>query len=265
MNKLLQDFNESFRYTSERSRLGLTMAVAQADEALYALVSGEAPAVIGDVVAVMQRIDALLANDDGLKWFNRMYLMVTQAVDLHPPDGGWKDADWLLALDVVFAGFYLRAIAGYLSGDETVPVSWQVLMEARYTPGIDRIQFAVAGMNAHINHDLALALLATDAQKNVIPSSGSPQYADYQAVNSLLNTLTPSVLTMLATDVLGVLAQDTGKVGRLLAFWDICKARNLAWGFADHLRGLTGPARIIAMNAQDQMTGVIGRAILALR
>lgn len=146
MNKLLQEFNQPFRYTSERSRRGLTMAVAQADEALYAVVSGEAPAVIGDVIAVMQRIDVLLANDDGLKWFNRMYLMVTQAVDLHPPDGGWKDPDWLLALDVVFAGFYLRAIAGYLSGDQTVPVSWQVLMEARYTPG-DRQNSVCGGRN----------------------------------------------------------------------------------------------------------------------
>jgi hypothetical protein len=265
MDKLLRELSQPFRYTSERSRLGLTMAVAQADEALYAVVNGETPAVIGDVIAVMQRIDALLANDDGLKWFNRMYLMVTQDVDLHPPNGGWQDADWLLALDVVFAGFYLRAIAGYLSGDETVPISWQVLMEARHTPGIDRIQFAMAGMNAHINHDLALALLATDAQRNVIPSSGSPQYVDYQVVNSLLNTLMPSVLTMLATDVLGVLAQDTGKVGRLLAFWDICKARNLAWDFADYLRGLTGPAQTISMDAQDQMTGVLGRAILSLQ
>jgi Family of unknown function (DUF5995) len=264
MDKSLKELSQPFRYTSERSRQGLTMAVAQADEALYLVVSGEAPTVIGDVIAVMERIDALLANDDGLKWFNRMYLMVTQSVDLHPPDGGWNDADWLLALDVVFAGFYLRAIAGYLSGDKTVPISWQVLMEARHTPGIDRIQFAVAGMNAHINHDLALALLATDAQRNVIPSSGSPQYVDYQAVNGLLNTLMPAELSMLATDVLGVLAQDTGKVGRLLAFWNICKARNLAWDFADYLRGLTGPARAVAMSAQDQMTGVLGRAILAL-
>jgi hypothetical protein len=70
---------------------------------------------------------------------------------------------------------------------------------------------------------------------------------------------------MLATDVLGVLAQDTGKVGRLLAVWDIYKARNLAWDFADHLRGLTGPAGAVAMSAQDQMTGVLGRAILALQ
>jgi hypothetical protein len=240
------------------------MAIAQADEALYAVISGPAPVTIGEVIAVMQRIDQTLADTDGLKWFNRMYLMVTQTVDLNPPDGGWKDADWLLALDVVFAGFYLRAIAGYLSGDVTVPISWQVLMEVRYKLGIDRIQFAVAGMNAHINHDLALALLATDTQANVIPAPGSPQYVDYQAVNGLLNTLMPSTLTMLATDTLGVLAQDTGKVGRLLAFWDICKARDLAWDFADHLRGLTGLSRTVALNAQDQMTGVIGRAILTL-
>jgi hypothetical protein len=241
------------------------MAVAQADEALYAVVSGDEPATINDVIAVMQRIDETLADDDGLKWFNRMYLMVTQDVDFHPPDGGWQDADWLLALDVVFASFYLRAMAAYLSGDQTVPISWQVLMEARHTPGIDRIQFAMAGMNAHINHDLALALLATDAQRNVIPPPDSPQHADYQAVNELLNTLMPSELSMLATDALGVLAQDTGKVGRLLAFWDICKARDLAWDFADHLRGLVGLSRTVAMNAQDQMTGVIGRAILALQ
>jgi Family of unknown function (DUF5995) len=241
------------------------MAMAQADAALYAVVSGQAPATIGDVIAVMQRIDQTLADTDGLKWFNRMYLMVTQAVDVNPPDDGWKDANWLLALDVVFAGFYLRAIAGYLSGDEAVPISWQVLMEARYNQGVDRIQFAVAGMNAHINHDLALALLATDAQTNVIPAPGSPQYLDYQAVNGLLNTLMPSELTMLATDALGVLAQDTGKIGRLLAFWDICKARDLAWNFANHLRGLTGLSRTVALNAQDQMTGVIGRAILTLK
>ena len=58
----------------------------------------------------------LLADDDGLKWFNRLYLMVTEEVDLHPPDGGWNDAGWLLTLDVVFAGMYLHAVAGYLAG-----------------------------------------------------------------------------------------------------------------------------------------------------
>ena len=38
----------------------------------------------------------------------------------------------------------------------------------------------LAGMNAHINHDLALALLATDAGLNVIPVAGSAGSADYR-------------------------------------------------------------------------------------
>jgi hypothetical protein len=145
-----------------------------------------------------------------------------------------------------------------------VPDAWRALFEARYRVGVDRIQFALAGMNAHINRDLAMALLAADAAMNVVPAADSLEHADYEAVNGLLNTVMPAALTMLAKDTLGVLAQDTGKVGRLLAFWDICQARDLAWDFADHLRGLTGLSRDAALCTQDTMTGALGRAILAV-
>jgi hypothetical protein len=118
-------------------------------------------------------------------------------------------------------------------------------------------------MNAHINHDLALALLATDQRMHLEPDLASPQHVDYQAVNGLLNSLMPSALEMLATGVLGELAQDTGKIGRILAFWDMCRARDLAWGFADHLRRLNDATQQVALAAQDQMTGALGRAILA--
>jgi hypothetical protein len=124
-------------------------------------------------------------------------------------------------------------------------------------------QQPVAGMNAHINHDLALALLAVDEQAGVVTSPTSPQYTDYQSVNILLNDVMPSALQMLATDTLGVLAQDTGKIGRLLAFWEIRQARDLAWNFSNHLRALSGPIRQTALDAQDQVTGVLGRAILS--
>jgi hypothetical protein len=239
------------------------LSVAQADEALYAIVSGAAPSTIEDVISVMQQIDQALADSDGLKWFNRLYMMVTQEVDLHPPTGGWKDPAWLMKLDVVFADFYFKALAAFLSSSSDAPNAWDALMEARFRGGIDRIQFALAGMNAHINHDLALALLETDRQMNVVPSYDSPQHVDYEAVNGLLETVMPAELQMLATDVLGQLAQDTGKIGRLLAFWNVCKARDLAWDFADHLRGLNTLTRPVAMSAQDQLTGVLGRAILA--
>ncbi len=75
-----------------------------ADEPLSNLLNGQAPATIPDVIARMQAIDALLPVTDGLKWFNRLYLMVTQQVDLHPPGGAWQSPVWLDSLDVIFAG-----------------------------------------------------------------------------------------------------------------------------------------------------------------
>jgi hypothetical protein len=54
------------------------------------------------VIAVMQGIDALLPGNNGLKWFNKLYLMVTQKIDTQPPPCGWEDAAWLTRLDVRF-------------------------------------------------------------------------------------------------------------------------------------------------------------------
>lgn len=238
------------------------MPVAVVDQALYNIASAAAPATVQEVIDVLQRMDGCISNTDGLKWFNLLYLEVTSQVDLQPVDK-WKDPDWLLELDVVFAGFYFRALSGYLDGDPNTPSSWIAMFEARHHTEVDRIQFALAGMNAHINHDLALALLQMEVQTGSTPALASPQHADYQAVNTLLNSVMPAALQMLAADCLGLLAEDTGEIGRLLAFWDICKARDLAWDFAIHLHDLSGLVRQAALEAQDQVTGTLGRAILS--
>ena len=39
------------------------------------------PQSIADVVAIMQNIDSHCINGDGLKWFNLLYMQVTQAVE----------------------------------------------------------------------------------------------------------------------------------------------------------------------------------------
>ena len=234
------------------------------DQPLLSLVTAPTPSTIPEVLSLMKAIDDLLPATDGLKWFNRLYLMVTRQVDLNPPNGQWQSPAWLARLDVVFANLYFSAVAGFLTG-ATIPSAWNALFESRYQPNIDRILFALAGMNAHINHDLALALVSTDAELNVTPTPASPEHADYQSVNALLQALMPATLTMLATDTLGVIAQDTGKIGRVLAFWDICQARNLAWDFANQLRTLPSPLQTAALAAQDSLTRVVGRAILAIR
>jgi hypothetical protein len=235
---------------------------ASSDQQLLQIVNSAAPGTIADVIAVMQQIDQLLTGNDGLRWFNLLYLMVTQQVDGRPPAGGWKDAQWLTRLDVVFAKLYFAAIAGFLTGSANAPGSWDALFESRFKAGVDRIQFALAGLNAHINHDLALALLQTDDELQLTPSLNSPEHDDYEAVNGLLQSVLPAALQFLATGIVGELAQDTGKIGRFLAIWNVKVARDLAWDFADHLRGLNGLSRTLALTAQDQLTGVIGRSLL---
>lgn len=238
------------------------MSASSIDPQLLQLVGSPAPATIPDVIARMQAIDGLLPSNDGLKWFNKLYLMVTDQVDTRPPTGGWNDAAWLTRLDVIFAGFYFTAIGDFLNAAPNLPSSWNALFEARLRPGIDRIQFALGGMNAHINHDLALALLQTDNEFNLVPGLNSPEHIDYELVNGLLEAVLPSALNVLATGILGELAQDTGKIGRFLAIWNVRAARDLAWGFADHLRGLNSISSDLSLTAQDQLTGVIGRSLL---
>jgi hypothetical protein len=210
------------------------------DAQLLQIVTTAAPATILDVLGVMQKIDDLLPNNDGLKWFNLLYLKVTEKVDTKPPANGWEDEAWLTLLDVVFAKFYFAAIAGALGQSVNTPSSWLALFEARNRLNVDRIQFALAGMNAHINHDLALALLQTDDDLKLRPGLNSPEHDDYETVNGLLENVLPSALQVLATGIVGEIAQDTGKIGRFLAIWNVRVARDLAWDFADHLRGLMG-------------------------
>jgi hypothetical protein len=229
---------------------------------LLALVDAAPPTDIDGVISLMEAIDSVLASSDGLKWFNLLYLMVTKSVKAQPPATGFLDPGWVDRLDVVFANLYFSAIAGWERQPAGTPAAWQALFEARQRTGIDRIQFALAGMNAHINHDLALALLQTDDEMHLTPGPNSPEHQDFESVNSLLEATLPQALTFLATGILGELAEDTGKIGQLLAIWDVGVARDLAWDFADHLRNLTGLARAAALSIQDKITGALGRSLL---
>jgi hypothetical protein len=234
---------------------------AAQNQDLLQILAAAPPASIDDVIQRMQSLDGALPPGDGLKWFNLLYLMVTQEVRDHPPQSGFQDLPWLQRLDVVFAELYFSALSDFSKGSP-VASSWQALFEARQRTDVDRIQFALAGMNAHINHDLSQALLQMDDETHMGFTPDTPQHNDYEQVNGLLEQVLPQALQFLATGILGELAQDTGKIGRLLAIWNVRVARDLAWDFAGLLRGLAELPREIAVRSQDKLTGTIGRHLL---
>src|SRR5690349_18739516 len=110
------------------------------------------PETILEVVQQLESIAGLCVATDGLKWFSGLYLSVTQAVKNRVTGGGFSDSAWLAQLDVQFARLYFAAVRSALCG-APCPGCWRVMFAARANVQITRIQFALAGMNAHINHD----------------------------------------------------------------------------------------------------------------
>src|SRR5476649_1129398 len=115
---------------------------------LSQILAARPAASIDDVVRIMTAIDATLPDADGLKWFNRLYLSVTLAVKSEVTTTAFHDARFMSALDVVFANLYFDAAAAGDVSPSNAPPAWRPLFRARHTPGIARIQWALAGMNA---------------------------------------------------------------------------------------------------------------------
>lgn len=233
------------------------------DKVLASLIDAGVPQTMDDVVRLMERIDGLLPSSDGLKWFNLLYLLVTRRVMEHPP-GGFADVRYLAHLDVVFANLYFDAIGELGRRPQKVPRSWQALLEVRHRADIDRIQFAVAGMNAHINHDLPIALVQANNDFGIEPDSNSPQHDDFEKINLILEAALPQALEFLATGMLGEIAQDSGKIGRLLALWSVRKARDNGWNNAVVLKNIENVPLIRKsfLASLDRMTGALGRTLL---
>jgi hypothetical protein len=128
-------------------------------------------------------------------------------------------------LDVVFANLYLVAVDADAAGAR-VPRAWRPLFARRADTRVASIQFAVAGMNAHINHDLPLAVVATCEQVGVEPETIRE---DYLRINDLLAEVSREVRQSYLDEDLVRLGQDVTPVLDLVGNWSIEKARDAAW------------------------------------
>lgn len=227
------------------------------DPTLLAAVDAS-PQSIGEVVQILQAIEATCADGDGLKWFNGLYLQVTQAVETRVDAGGFADPAWIAALDVEFAGFYFAALASSLSGAAT-PECWQALFTQRNQPMIARIQFALAGVNAHINHDLPQAVVATCRASGITPAHGSAHYNDYTALNSTLDSLIDSAKASLNVRLLGDALPPVSHLGNTIAAWNVSAAREAAWNNAELIWHL-GDAPTVTATFLDTLDGLTALA-----
>jgi hypothetical protein len=192
------------------------------------------PQSIAGVLTLIQTIDRTCQTLDGLKWFNWLYMSVTQAVKASVDAGAFQDGAWLTELDVQFAALYFNALHAGLTGGEC-PACWESMLKVRNQVKIARIQFALAGMNAHINHDLPMAIVSTCRATNTVPRHGTQQYADYTAVNPILDGIIEPAKQALNVTLAGDGIPATSHVEDMIAAWGLAHFREQAWNTAQSL------------------------------
>lgn len=185
------------------------------------------PTTVADVLDRLRAIQRTLPPGDGVAVFNGMYLDVTERVAAAIDADDFADAAFMAELDVRFANRWLLAYDAAAAGREP-PSAWQPLFEERMTPGVLPIQHALAGMNAHIEHDLSLAVVDTCRARLTQPGSEAVRQ-DYDRVNEVLASVESEIRRSFLTEIGQRVDDEIGAVAHLVSAWNIDKARDLAW------------------------------------
>jgi hypothetical protein len=212
----------------------------------------------------MREIDAEWSPGDGAAVFNRVYLAVTERIAeivagsaSHPAI--FRDSPAMVELDVRFANLWLTAYDAEAAG-RRLPPAWRPLFEASRGERLP-IQYALAGMNSHIEHDLPIAVVATCRALGLEPED---IHADYEAVNDLLAQVESSIRRSFLDDVGREVDDRVGPVVHLVSAWNIDKARDLSWITVETLWALRRLSFVRGrfLDSLSHTVGMTSRALL---
>lgn len=224
---------------------------------------------IADVVQRLAEIHdhaattSLLGEKDGIACFTKLYHIITSNVLESATAGRFSDMACLTRLDVEFARLYFAALRAYAADTDATPRCWRVLFDRRSDPDIAPVHFAAAGVNAHVNFDLAAALLAT--WEDFPPDEGGVRLADYRLVNDIF---------AVEMDGLRELFDSLLSAGEDGALWDrfanrasdllLRITRDLAWDEAVDVRAAKDRASAARRSGRklDAIAEILGRGLL---
>ncbi|MEU8591408.1 DUF5995 family protein [Streptomyces sp. NPDC048664] len=213
-------------------------------------------AEVDTVLARMRALGACWPEHDGVAVFNRVYLAVTEEIGRHLGDGRFVDGRAATTLDVRFAERYLAVAEEALgpTGGGSVPACWRPLVQLRRHPGIRPLQFALAGIHAHIGHDLALAVVDTCHALGCGPADLEDEF---EQVGVVLVALEERIReeVMPGPDLL----QVADPLTHLIGAWSLERAREAAWAAARALWALRGLPEL-AEEFTDRLDAAVGFA-----
>jgi hypothetical protein len=180
-----------------------------------------------------RRLRRSVRRPDGVACFNYLYLRVSEEIRANL--AAFESPSAVQRLAVVFAEFYLTAYRAS-AGGAWVSKAWAPLFEERLNRRVTPTQFALAGMNAHINNDLPWALMQCWQESGAESPTGSPEHADFERVNRILGRVQGEVRATLESGFLRWLDRALGRVDDVVATVSIARARDEAWQRADRWR-----------------------------
>ena len=228
---------------------------------------GPLPDSIPAVVARLRAIEESAPASDGVVCFARLYREVTEGVGGELTQQTPDDAKFLERLDVGFAGLFFSAFDAFEQGATDVPSAWGPLFADRSRRGVAPLQFALAGVNAHINRDLPVALGDSCRELGIDIFDVAPDHATYQRVDVLLGQVEQRIKALYLTGWMRTVDHVLHRIHRLddvIAMWDVDHARDAAWTNGRTLWGLrTSPDLATEFLAVlDKMVGFASRGLL---
>jgi hypothetical protein len=189
---------------------------------------------------------------------------VTQALALELQAGDLEDPVFLELLVLVYGNSVLNVTEDSEQRSGRIARAWAPLFERRNDHRVAPIQFALAGLNAHTNHDVPIGLVHACKSTGIEPDSTSPQYRDYIRITSLLKRTTDEVKEWLLTGALEELDRTFGDLDDTIAIWSLQRARSAAWTSGEVLWELRHNDRltIAYVGVQDRLAGLAGRGLL---
>lgn len=219
---------------------------------------------VSDVIENLSQFEKRCIDSGDLRGvFTTAYLEITKAISNRIDSTSFKNPGWVTAYLIRFGNLYREALffsdtANY----ERVPKSWKIAFETAKTGDGLIIQHLLLGINAHINHDLAIALCDVK-----IDPVRSDKHHDHTEVNNILRETTENLkseVTIKYAPILKRLDRKTGYISNDAANFSIPKAREHAWSFAIALTRTKGNAeQTLLRKALDDQAAVMARLIMA--
>lgn len=219
---------------------------------------------VSEVIPGFEWLENYFFDHDDLRGvFATAYLHITRSINNAFNTDTFLDEEWARSYLTRFANLYRIAVLNYENKEfARVPKSWLRSFElAKNKEGLI-IHHLLLGINAHINHDLAIALFDVK-----IDPERDHKYSDHTNVNLILEKATDGLKRGVAekyAPILNRLDKGFGTFDDEITEFSIPKAREHAWSFAIALTAAQSDIeRGILRQSLNEQAAVLSNLIMA--